>query len=187
MIKTKLTVLALAAAVLTTTLLVAGSASATIPKNRYPGHGPVVTGSSILQKIEANGGHPFKCLACTTIGTNPPHQGGGNSGTHGGGVISCHPGTGCTLTGGDRDGDRDRDHRRWYHDRPEIVIEGAPGEVVVPATPVQAVPVRTAAPEVAGEPCNCLTKQELPDGSVLFQDICTKQSAIAPPQTVGAR
>ena len=49
----------------------------------------------------------------------------------------------------------------------------------------QAVP--QVGPQVAEAPCNCLTKQNLPDGSVLFQDICTKESAIAPPQSVGAR
>ncbi len=67
-----------------------------------------------------------------------------------------------------------------WRDRPEVVIEGAPAAVVVPA-PV-AVPERVpvAQPVAAQEPCNCLTKQTLPDGSVLFQDICTKQSALAP-------
>ena len=45
-----------------------------------------------------------------------------------------------------------------------------------------------SAPASAAVPsCNCLTKQDLPDGGVLFQDICTKQSAIAPAMTVGAR
>jgi hypothetical protein len=39
----------------------------------------------------------------------------------------------------------------------------------------------------AGTTCNCLTKQYLSDGSVLFQDICRKESAIAAPMTVGAR
>jgi hypothetical protein len=29
-------------------------------------------------------------------------------------------------------------------------------------------------------PCNCLTKQYLPDGSVLFQDICTREAATMP-------
>jgi hypothetical protein len=31
----------------------------------------------------------------------------------------------------------------------------------------------------AGTNCNCLTKQYLNDGSVLFQDICTREAAIA--------
>jgi hypothetical protein len=28
----------------------------------------------------------------------------------------------------------------------------------------------------------CLTKQELPDGSALFQDLCTQEQAESPPQ-----
>jgi hypothetical protein len=47
--------------------------------------------------------------------------------------------------------------------------------------------VPQAAPQASAEPCNCLTKQSLPDGSVLFQDICTKESAIAPPKAADAR
>jgi len=47
--------------------------------------------------------------------------------------------------------------------------------------------ISTAATQAAADSCNCLTKQSLPDGSVLFQDICTKESAIASPMTVGAR
>ena len=35
--------------------------------------------------------------------------------------------------------------------------------------------------------CNCLTKQTLADGSVLFADICTQQSAIATQQAMSAR
>jgi hypothetical protein len=82
---------------------------------------------------------------------------------------------------------------RW-HDGPEIIVEGAP-ETAVVAEPTPSAPVRVSAPapaprmqsQAAVEPCNCLTKQSLPDGSVLFQDICTKESAIAAPQIVGAR
>ena len=63
------------------------------------------------------------------------------------------------------------------------MIEGAPGVVTVPAA-VQAVSVPA---QVAAAPCNCLIKRNLPDGGVLFEDICTKESAIAAPQTAGAR
>jgi len=31
----------------------------------------------------------------------------------------------------------------------------------------------------AAQPCNCLTKQYLDDGSVLFRDICTREAAMA--------
>jgi hypothetical protein len=75
-----------------------------------------------------------------------------------------------------------------WRNRPEIIVEGQPQAIGVSA-PVQSAPAYapTAAPQAAAEPCNCLTKQSLPDGSVLFQDICTKESAIASPTTVGAR
>jgi hypothetical protein len=56
---------------------------------------------------------------------------------------------------------------------------GSTGPVVVVAPPAAGetpVPVTGNA-----EPCNCLTKQYLDDGSVLFRDICTKEAAIAPP------
>ncbi len=36
-------------------------------------------------------------------------------------------------------------------------------------------------------PCNCLTKQYLDDGSVLFQDICTKEAAMATPEELKAQ
>jgi hypothetical protein len=111
----------------------------------------------------------FNCLACnlphpTPVGPKPVHGHGDNWG-HG-----------------------------WYHgygwrDRPEIIVEGQPGAIAV-AAPAQGTPAYApayAAPQAAAEPCNCLTKQSLPDGSVLFQDICTKESAIAAPMTVGAR
>jgi hypothetical protein len=39
----------------------------------------------------------------------------------------------------------------------------------------------TDAPTVATAPCNCLIKQYLEDGSVLFQDLCTKEAAVAAP------
>ena len=46
-------------------------------------------------------------------------------------------------------------------------------------------PVATAATPTA--PCNCLTKQYLDDGSVLFQDICTKEAAMATPDELRAQ
>ena len=36
-------------------------------------------------------------------------------------------------------------------------------------------------------PCNCLTKTYLQDGSVLFTDICTKESALATPDQLRAQ
>jgi hypothetical protein len=100
----------------------------------------------------------------------------------------------------DHDHDRDHDHDHgYYHDhdhdhgydrdhggygwgyQPGIVVEGVPSTVAVPAR------VSVPATQVVEGPCNCLTKQKLSDGSVLFQDICTKESAIAAPQAIGGR
>jgi hypothetical protein len=191
--KTRLSALALAAATFTTIALAAGGGASAKILRPFPGHGPVTS-------ID---GKPVGGLAGSEA---PPHQfppAGfhGNSGSSGG-LVSCHPVTGCTVTSSN--GDHDHDpwyghdhggyygryyHDRWYgwRDRPEIVVEGVPGAVAVPA-PVQAVSAGVSVPaQAAAAPCNCLTKQNLPDGSVLFQDICTKESAIAAPQTVGAR
>ena len=33
---------------------------------------------------------------------------------------------------------------------------------------------------VRSAPCNCLTKEYLADGSVLFKDLCTKEAAVSP-------
>ena len=45
------------------------------------------------------------------------------------------------------------------------------GTTVAAAQPVMSTAVATA-------PCNCLTKEYLQDGSVLFKDLCTKEAAI---------
>jgi hypothetical protein len=184
--KTKLSAVALAAATFTT-LAASGSASAN--PVRGLGHGPVVTA----------GGPTGAGVQTHQPPINPsPSQNGGSNGN--GHLVSCHPGTGCTVTGNgdrDRDHDHDHDHDGYYHRgygwgyQPPIVVEGVPGAVAVPA-PVQTVPTRVPVPaaqvaQVAQGPCNRLTKRNLPDGSVLFQDICTKESAIAPPQAAGAR
>lgn len=123
-------------------------------------------------------GHP-----CPTWGCNPPPWltgDGDNDGHH-------H---------GDHDGDYGHGYGYGYgwRERPEVVIEGAPAAVTVPA-PVLAVPARApvaaqpvvAQPVVSQEPCSCLSKQTLQDGSILFQDICTKQSALAPAPGVAAQ
>jgi hypothetical protein len=67
-----------------------------------------------------------------------------------------------------------------------VIIGGAAVAPVIPAAATAPAPTE-AAPQAASGPCNCLTKQTLADGSVLFADICTQQSAIAPPQAMSAR
>jgi hypothetical protein len=66
---------------------------------------------------------------------------------------------------------------------PQPVFQ-APQPVYQP--PSHVVTATSAAP-TATEPCNCLTKQYLDDGSVLFRDICTKEAAMATPDQLRAQ
>jgi hypothetical protein len=71
----------------------------------------------------------------------------------------------------------------WYRWHPAY-YGGAP----VAAAPVAPAPVAAmAAPSTPIGGCNCLTKQMLPNGAELLQDICTQQSAVAQPQALSAR
>jgi hypothetical protein len=148
----------------------------------------------------------------TAVGQQPTKNPGGTQTTQlppGAGRLIGHGPYKCLVcevpfppkpTGGDHDHDHDHDHDgwgRWHggygYGAPPVIVEAPPAIVEAPPVRVSApAPVRAAAPQpqaqLQGEPCNCLTKQSLPDGSVLFQDICTKESALAPaPQPVGAR
>jgi hypothetical protein len=82
----------------------------------------------------------------------------------------------------DHDWDHDHDHD-WDHDH-HVIWWRQPhyGVVYDPPTVVSA-PVATQAPP----PCNCLTKQYLQDGSVLFTDLCTKEQAMATPAELQAQ
>jgi hypothetical protein len=55
--------------------------------------------------------------------------------------------------------------------------------------PVQTVTTVTApaVQKVVGNNCNCLTKEYLQDGSVLFKDLCTKEAAMATPDELKAQ
>jgi hypothetical protein len=201
---TKLSALAFAAAAFATTTLLAGTASARGFGGL--GHGPVVTATGAAAATRPTGsiGVPSGFHVPPGSVRPLPYHPPGSTPSHGGGeVVSCHPGTGCTVTPthGDHDGyhrDHDHDRRFGWRGRPEIIVEDGPVAPPVPvavglsapprvmAAPVQAMP-RGPAPQVAEGPCNCLTKQYMPDGSVMFQDICSKESAIAAPQALGAR
>jgi hypothetical protein len=74
-------------------------------------------------------------------------------------------------------------HYRWH----PVVYGGAPIGPVAAAPAAATMSRPSAAPQAPTGSCNCLTKQELPNGGVLFADICTQQSAIAPPQAMSAR
>jgi hypothetical protein len=87
----------------------------------------------------------------------------------------------------------------WNPTMPGGVTGPMDGNVPVFGTapaPVLGAPIPTNAPPAPGgvvagtpsaEPCNCLTKQYLDDGSVLFRDICTKEAAIATPAELKAQ
>jgi hypothetical protein len=176
-----LSALAIAAATLAVTALPSSALPSYLPPGTFKGIGqPVKPAAPPAWQRFGNLHGPFKCLVCQQL---PPKQ----------------PPVGPSPDGGDHDHDHGWNHWHNWRGGPEIVVEGIP-ETTVVAAPAQSAPVRASAPaaparasapvsqQLAAEPCNCLTKQNLPDGSLLFQDICTKESAIAAPQqAVGAR
>ena len=67
---------------------------------------------------------------------------------------------------------------KWHYCGPNWVVGAGVGVVatgVVASTPV-----------AAAAPCTCLTKTYLQDGSVLFKDVCTTETAIATPDQLKA-
>jgi hypothetical protein len=74
-----------------------------------------------------------------------------------------------------------------YLARPEIVEGPTFVQRPVGVAQTATAPVANTAAAPAPQPCNCLTKQYLNDGSVLFQDICTRESAIATPANLKAQ
>jgi hypothetical protein len=68
----------------------------------------------------------------------------------------------------------------WWHHHPHWGV----GEYPVP---VGDGAVATAAVGTTAGNCNCLTKQYLDDGSVLFKDICSKEAAMATPEELRAQ
>jgi hypothetical protein len=142
-------------------LAVAALAATAVPSQalgRFLGHGPVISGGHF--------GHfgpgRITCFACNLPRPHGPVWGHGPRWPHYG------------------------HWRYWYRWHPVYFGGGAP---VGPASaPAAAMPgPAAAAPQAPTGACNCLTKQDLPNGGVLFQDVCTQQSAIAPPQNVSAR
>jgi hypothetical protein len=75
-------------------------------------------------------------------------------------------------------------HFWWHHHHEPVLIEG--GETIretIHETAHVSAPVASA----PTAPCNCLTKSYLQDGSLLFKDICTKESALATPDDLRAQ
>jgi len=56
---------------------------------------------------------------------------------------------------------------------------------VLPVETIKTVVAPTVSTATAN--CNCLTKEYLPDGSVLFKDLCTKEAAMATPDELKAQ
>jgi hypothetical protein len=161
-----LTVLALSAAALAATVAPSNALG-----RLFPGHRPVVSQqfggppkvSGPGWGIPGHFGHPptkITCFACNLPRPSWPNPGWGHGGGYG------HWG-----------------HRFW--EAPVIVGGGTVAPVVAAAASAPA--PAEAAPQAPTGSCNCLTKQTLADGSVLFADVCTQQSAIAPPQAMSAR
>ena len=157
-----LTAVALAAAALSVTVG-ASKADTLLPAH----HLPVASGVQVFKHIPVPGetlsGPLHICHTCILGITHPPKPpkpphgwGYGNHWPHGFG----------------------HGYGPVYGGAPVAPVAVAP---VAPAAPVAVTPV-AAAP--VGE-CNCLTRQMLPNGAELLQDICTKQSAIAEPQVLG--
>ena len=95
------------------------------------------------------------------------------------GVVIHPPITGVVIHHPDHDDD---DHHFWWHHyhRPWMVEQTVPMQV---STPVATTPVTTT----PTAPCTCLTKNYLTDGSVLFKDVCTKETAVATPDELKAQ
>jgi hypothetical protein len=118
--------------------------------------------------------NPFKC---------PKNAGGGTGGSAGAG------GTGGTNppTGGSKGGPVVQ-YPPVIVPTPPIMVQApvamqAPPIVTRPQPVAAAQPVAAQAPAAsntaAAAPCNCLTKQYLDDGSVVFRDLCTREAAMA--------
>jgi hypothetical protein len=78
----------------------------------------------------------------------------------------------------------DPPHFWWHHHHGPVLIEG--GETIR-ETIHETAHVSTPVASAPTAPCNCLTKSYLQDGSVLFKDICTKESALATPDELRAQ
>jgi hypothetical protein len=83
--------------------------------------------------------------------------------------------------------DHFRNHWVWwrhYH-RPYWVYPVV-GDTDVDGGVAQPVAAAQPAPVAQGN-CNCLTKNYLPDGSLMFKDVCTQEAAVATPDELKAQ
>jgi hypothetical protein len=157
----RFSIFALAAVAIGAAALASTSASAHLPMGvqvQHPVQGLIIHPKPILGVVI----HPPHPVLGVVI--HPPHPILGV-------IVNPHP-PGVVIHP-----DPDPPHMVWWHHHhaPEFIEEG--------------VATRTSAPvaSVATGPCNCLTKQYLQDGSVLFKDVCTKESALATPDELRAQ
>jgi hypothetical protein len=108
---------------------------------------------------------PFNPLKCQKPDPVPTGNSGGTPSQDPGSMPSI-PGGGLSFPSGD--GGAVASFTPPAFDQPDGTAATATGVARRPAT-------------VATAPCNCLTKQYLDDGSVLFRDLCTKEAAVATP------
>jgi hypothetical protein len=151
----------------------------------FPGHGfapiahaPVNAAPHVPFKSGPIGGNPNTWspkkapIGGNPISWTPKKPNGGCTGPFG-----CNPNTWTPQA-------------HWHHHPHELPYFVAPvvtTEIVAPPVqvPVQTVvstPVRRTA-----DICNCLTKDYLPDGSVMFKDLCTQEAAVASPNDMRAQ
>jgi hypothetical protein len=180
-----LSALALVAATLTAVTITSGSTASANPF-RSPGHGPVALGGI------RGGGLPFRglghgpvvlggsghgtisCFACNLPRPNTPHWGyfPGRFPRWG-----YFPRYGYNWWG--------YHYNRWYWERyrDRYGFQGRPGQIALMAAPAAvSAPAAASAPiQASAGPQGCLTEQQMPDLSVVFEDVCKQISAIAPP------
>jgi hypothetical protein len=158
-IRNTLSGLAIAAATLTAVTVASAGAASANPLH-FPGHGPVVLGGSHGLKIS--------CFACNLPRPHPSwnyyrwrfHHWGYYP-VHYWGYYPWH--------------------YRWYWGyRHRFGLERPALEVAAVAPAHLAVSAPAPAPVAAG-PQACLTEQKMPDGSVVFEDVCKRIMAVAPP------
>jgi hypothetical protein len=71
----------------------------------------------------------------------------------------------------------------WWYVGSDYVVGVEPARAAV----VESVAATVTAPVQRTDICTCLTKQYLPNGAVLFTDVCTKEEALATPEQLKAQ
>jgi hypothetical protein len=168
-----LSALAIAAATLTAVTLASGSAASANP--RYLGHGPAVHGGTYRAPIFAGGfgSHlNISCFACNLPRPHPTWNSNPWRFNHWGHYPWRYSNWGFR-------------YNRWYweHRRDRFGYERRPVGFAAGAAPAMA----SAPAQASAGSQGCLTEQKMPDGSVMFADVCKRISAIAAPPSADPR